>query len=206
MDVLFPVLVLVTWVATGFAGAVYLGRHGRRSAAWYAVGFVLGPVFLPIAVEMAEPRGTLLTQTRGTDGAPAALRVLAAVDGSPEAGDAIDDAARLLGRTGAQFIFLTVLDPDQAAGDPRVRESAERLLTDLSDRLPVGARPVAQEVAVGQPVEMILDRAAADAVDLVVLGRRGRGLSRAVLGSVADAVVRRSPRPVMLGTAPPRAR
>jgi nucleotide-binding universal stress UspA family protein len=32
-----------------------------------------------------------------------------------------------------------------------------------------------------------------------VVGHRGRGLSRAVLGSVSDEVVRRSSRPVLVG-------
>lgn len=204
-DLVFVVLVLVTWVATGLAAVVFLGRHGRRSPAWWVIGVALGPILLPIAIELAERQGVLLARTVEPDGERRArLTVLVAVDGSRESDDALADAARVLAPKGAQFVLLHVLDPDLGENDPVARRDAEALLTDRSARLPQGSLPAVHEVTTGQPASVILDRAAADAVDLVVLGRRGRGLSELLLGSVADQVVRRSPRPVLLGTAPGR--
>jgi nucleotide-binding universal stress UspA family protein len=207
-DLVFAVLILVTWVATGLAAVVFLGRHGRRSPAWWVIGVALGPILLPIAIELAERQGVLLARTAEPGGeGRARLTVLVAVDGSRESDDALADVAQVLApKGGAQFVLLHVLDLDAAERDPVARRDAESLLTERSAWLPEGSLPAVHEVATGQPASVILDRAAADAVDLVVLGRRGRGLSELLLGSVADQVVRGSPRPVLLGTAPARHR
>lgn len=206
-DVVFPILVLVTWVAVGIGAVVFLGRHGRRSPVWFVIGAVLGPILLPIALELAERQGVLLARTRtGGDEEMPCLTVLAAVDGSQESDDALADAARVLAPKGAQFVLLTVVNPDLGENDPEAVRAAEELLTSRAARLPEGCLPPVHEVVSGDPAEVILDRAVVDAADLVVLGRRGRGLSEMLLGSVADEVVRRSPRPVLLGTAPPRRR
>ena len=201
-DVLFPILVLVTWVAIGLTAVVYLGRHGRRSPAWFVIGIALGPILLPIAVEIAQREGTVLSRsTAANGGVPARLAVLAAVDGSAESDEALADAARLLSSQGARFILLSVLDPDLGENDPQARRDAEELLESRAARIPAGALPAVLEVVAGEPDHVILERAGAGAVDLLVLGRRGRGLSQMLLGSVADQVVRRSPRPVLLGSA-----
>lgn len=200
--IVFTVLVLVTWVALGLAAAVFLGRHGRRSRAWYVIGVALGPILVPIAVELAHRDGVLLARSAQSGGRRAArMTVLAAVDGSRESDDALADAGRVLAPKGARFIVLTVLDPDLES-DPAARERAETLVADRASTLPESGLPPVLEVASGEPAVVILERAAADHVDLVVLGRRGRGLSELLLGSVADQVVRRSPRPVLLGSAP----
>ncbi|HSE07859.1 MAG TPA: universal stress protein [Nocardioidaceae bacterium] len=204
-DVLFAALVLVTWVAIGLAAAIYLGRHGRRSPAWFVIGIALGPILLPIALELTERRGVLLTRTVAPDGSrPASLTVLVAVDGSQESDDALADAARLLAPRGAQFVLLNVVDPDQSENDPLARRQAEELLAKRAALLPEGSLPAVHQVVSGEPATAIVDRAAAEAVDLVVLGRCGHGLSELLLGSVADHVVRRSPRPVFLGAASDR--
>ena len=51
----------------------------------------------------------------------------------------------------------------------------------------------------GLPAETIVNVAQAEAVDLIVVGTVGRkGIARAVLGSVAEAVMREAPCPVMV--------
>lgn len=199
---LLPVLVVVTWVALGLAAVVLLGRRGRRSPAWIAIGVVLGPILLPIALELAQRGGQVLGATDPGLTRQEGTTVLAAVDGSAESDAAIADVVRLLAAENTRFVLLTVLDPDNAAHDPGARRAADELLQSRSGRLPGGSASAVHEVAMGDPAQVILDRAAADDVDLVVLGRRGRGLSERILGSVADHVVRRSPRPVLLGRAP----
>ena len=200
--VLFPTMVLVIWVALGVTAVIYLGRHGHRSPYWYVVGIVLGPMLLPIALELAPQGGALLVRAAAAEGARPCLSVLAAVDGSQESDDALDDAARVLAPEGAQFVLLTVLDPDLGEDLPAARERAERMLAARATRLPASCLPAVHEVVSGDPAQVILERADADTVDLIVLGRRGRGLSELVFGSVADRVVRRSRRPVLLGAAP----
>jgi len=201
-DVLFPILVLVTWVAIGLGSVVILGRHGRRSPAWHVVGVVLGPILLPIALELGREHGVVLSRTEPVLGQVPYRTVLAAIDGSRESEDALEDAARTLAPQGVQFVLLTVLDPDMGENDPDAEREARALLQSRSERLPQGCLPPVHEVAMGDPGSTILDRAGACNADLVVMGRRGRGLSERILGSVADYVVRRSPRPVLLGRVP----
>lgn len=201
-DVLFPTLVLVTWVAIGLASVIFLGRRGRRSPAWYLIGVVLGPVLLPIALELGQRHGVLLSRADSTSTEEPTLTVLAAVDGSRESDDALLDAARVLAPKGAQFVLLTVLDPDVGSTDPQAQVDARALLESRAATLPETYLPPAFEVTMGDAGQAILDRAAACGADIVVMGRRGRGFSERILGSVADYVVRRSSMPVLLGRAP----
>ena len=78
-----------------------------------------------------------------------------------------------------------------------LREQAQTALHHLVASQPV-ARPVKLRVEVGHPVEQILDVVTRDDVDLIVMGTHGRtGLAHAVLGSVAERVVRLAPCPVL---------
>ncbi|AKV00532.1 Universal stress protein family [Labilithrix luteola] len=59
-------------------------------------------------------------------------------------------------------------------------------------------------VVTGEPRQMILDVAAERCVDLIVMGTHGRhGIPRAILGSVAERIVRQSVVPVLTVSAKP---
>lgn len=82
------------------------------------------------------------------------------------------------------------------------RNRLNALLSD-SDRELLGAEPVLCE---GAPAaEAIVDYAASQNIDLIVLGTHGRrGLSHLLLGSVAEHVVRSAPCPVLTVRPPQR--
>jgi nucleotide-binding universal stress UspA family protein len=74
------------------------------------------------------------------------------------------------------------------------RKTLEQALSRARERYP----ETASAVAFGDPWHAILDAIAEHGVDLVVMGTHGRrGLSHAILGSVAEKVVRLSPVPVL---------
>jgi nucleotide-binding universal stress UspA family protein len=80
-------------------------------------------------------------------------------------------------------------------------EKLADLMTSLARR-PPRAKSV---LKVGVPWEEILAVAAETAADLIVMGTHGRrGVAHALLGSVAEKVVRMSPVPVMTVRAPSR--
>jgi nucleotide-binding universal stress UspA family protein len=55
------------------------------------------------------------------------------------------------------------------------------------------------QVQVGAPGEQIIKTAKAEKVDLIVMSEHGRGgIKRALLGSVADEVIRKSAKPVLV--------
>ena len=125
------------------------------------------------------------------------MNVLLAYDGSDPA-----DAARDLAVTQfapERLTALYVFDPeDAAADDPEqpARERASEVLPSVTARVD-GATAVETVHAVGNPAEEIVAYAEDNGVDHVVLGSHGRqGMSRLLLGSVAETVVRGSPVPV----------
>ena len=74
-------------------------------------------------------------------------------------------------------------------------EGRKRLL----NTVPEGERTsVVIDCPIGSPVAAILQYAAENGIDLIVMGTHGRGLiAHALIGSVAERVVRRAPCPVL---------
>jgi nucleotide-binding universal stress UspA family protein len=90
--------------------------------------------------------------------------------------------------------FPRHIDPELEGVLPDDAESAVRLRAFLDE---LGAERIPARVVLGEPAAAILD-AAADA-DLVLIATRGlKGIARALLGSVAEKVVRHSEGPVLV--------
>lgn len=206
-EVLFAALAFITWVSLGlFAVVFFLARHGRRSAYWYVIGAALGPILLPISAELASSRGRVLWRHQVRDEhagkdeesvrTPALSTVVVAIDGSPESDHAAQEAAAQFASKTTRVVLVMVLDPDDS-GDQR-QANSRALLQERAVWFDTFVS-VMCEIDHGDPVSVILSRAEAIDADVLVLGRRGRGFSRRVLGSVADRVVRRFPHSVVLG-------
>jgi len=55
------------------------------------------------------------------------------------------------------------------------------------------------EIGVGNPPQSIMELARKERIDLIVMATHGKsGLKRAIIGSVADAVIRKSGKPVLV--------
>lgn len=90
--------------------------------------------------------------------------------------------------------FPRMIEPELPDALPDDAESAKRLREFLDD---LGAERVRSRVALGEPAAAILD--AARGADLVLIATNGRkGFARALLGSVAEKVVRFSEKPVLV--------
>lgn len=146
-------------------------------------------------------------------------RVLVALDGSPLAERALGPAERLVA-PGGKLTLVQVVAPGavgasvQAAyvADPYAAQQLARLIRETVDRprliaqaylervaSSVRRRDIAVETLVleGDAADRLVE--AAKAADLVVMTTHGRtGLARALLGSVTEQVVRRSPGPVLV--------
>ena len=121
--------------------------------------------------------------------------ILLATDFSDVADHATRVARGYAERLGARVHLFHVL----SAGDYDVTRLLARTRDTLGDRVPVVIAS-----APGAPAEAIVRYAAANKISLVVVGTHGRtGFSRALLGSVAERVVRTAPCPVL--TVPPPA-
>jgi nucleotide-binding universal stress UspA family protein len=135
-----------------------------------------------------------------------AKRLLVPIDGSEQAWNALDHATAE--NPAAALTLLHVINPVGAGTGAQVAdvgygeqwyEDAERRAESLfeSARERVGDRSVETETTVGRPARAIVTFAEDETIDAIVMGSHGRdGVSRIVLGSVAETVVRRSPVPV----------
>ncbi len=190
------------------AAAIVMATHGRGGLG----RLVLGSVAAQVATQATVP----LLLVRPTAGAapptPALRRLLVPLDGSPLAEQALE-LAQDLANQGAALVLVRVVAPverrkpgigvpetfvDEAATRAAVQE-AESYLRQLADSRARSSRAVETLVRVGAATEEILATAQEVAADLIVASTHGRtGPRRWVLGSVADALVRRAAVPVFL--------
>ncbi len=76
-------------------------------------------------------------------------------------------------------------------------------LAKMADSLTISGTNFSYALLEGNPVNMLADYATKNAVDLIVIASHGRsGVSRWVMGSVAERIVRTSCVPVMMVRAP----
>jgi nucleotide-binding universal stress UspA family protein len=129
--------------------------------------------------------------------------ILLCTDGSDAATDALEAGVDLLG-AGSHYVLVTVADapdPDVLTGTGhagaelavgRAHESARQVVIDVAARLGIDDLDV--RVLGGEPASAICGLASELGARAIVIGTRGRGgLSRALLGSVSDYVVRNAP-------------
>ena len=136
-------------------------------------------------------------------------RILLTLDGSPLAEQALPHAIALAERFQSELVLLRVIVPLMRAAPfadaalqraeeatmTFVREYLERVTADVQER---GIK-VQAVTLVGRPHVQIIQYAETNQVDLVVICTRGQsGLSRWLMGSVSDRVVRGVGVPVLL--------
>ena len=128
-----------------------------------------------------------------------------------ESSDAAMRYATVLARdTGAELIIAYVHEPAAAyaAGDMVVdvgMAAEDRLLEQLETVTPADLDvPHRYQLMHGDPIGEIVRLADEEQVDMIVMGTHGRtGLTRLLMGSVAEAVVRRANCPVLTVKHPP---
>jgi nucleotide-binding universal stress UspA family protein len=125
-------------------------------------------------------------------------RLLVPTDLSATGNAAVGEAYRLLRAGGGIVELLHVTDIALSPEERGALETRLRLLAPPeAEAASILTRATVEEAPT--PVEAILHTARRRDVDLIVMGSHGRsGLSRALLGSVAESVVRASERPVMV--------
>lgn len=195
MGTSFLVGLAVAWAVIGVVLSVVMGRRGHDPFVWLALGLVLGPFAVPLAFERLRDR-PLHVAPRHEAGD---CDVLAGVDGSKESATALHDALEVLGERVTSVTIATVVDHDNRdtpAGE-EVREDARLLLAGVAEGL--GVDEVRTEVLYGRPDQALTSFADAAGIELIVIGARGRGASKAVFGSVAGRLVGASSVPVLVG-------
>lgn len=190
-------LVAVLWLAIGVATAYVMGRRGHGGFGWLIVGAVLGPLALALAVDStrraqvgSEPVGQL------GDAGEGPVDVLVGIDGSPESSAALRAACDLLGPRLGRLTLAAVVSYE--AGERTAGERAEAVAMLQREATAVSTFGPGMVVLSGPPAETLVTHSTEEGYHLLAVGTRGRGLSKALLGSVASHLVRRASVPVLV--------
>lgn len=138
-------------------------------------------------------------------------RIVAAIDFTPVSTAVTEAAASIAAAFGADLTLLHVAAPDpdfvgygpgpQAERDARAHElrSEHRQLEALADACRKQGVEARSLLIQGVTVNGIIGEAEKSGADLIVVGSHGKAaLSRVLLGSVSEGVLRRSPCPVLI--------
>jgi nucleotide-binding universal stress UspA family protein len=199
---------------------VVMTTHGRGPLGRFWLGSVADRLVrqLPIPLLLVHPSAT--APDLGNE--PVLKHILVPLDGSPLAERIIAPATDLGGLTGADYTLLRVMTPlrhtrfePEGASVTQIADSilrhleeiqaglqkeAQTYLSNVADKLRVRGHQVHTRVAIEEyPAEAILKEAATWPTNLIALETHGRGgLSRLMLGSVADKVLRGSSVPLLV--------
>ncbi|MDW4910864.1 universal stress protein [Streptomyces sp. ADMS] len=191
-------IALGAWIAIGLATAWWMARKGYRHWGWPLMGIVFGPVLALVAGERTQLHrlGPLARTEVGPPG-PGGLRVLVGVDGSPQSLAALDRAAELLGPYAQALVAVEVVGYDAADDetDPSIT-AARNHLRSVAER--ADGRVTQCDIISGPPSRALMSYAREQDIDLIVVGTHGRGLSRRLLGNVAQQLVRQHTVPVLV--------
>ena len=140
---------------------------------------------------------------------PLPTRILIPVDVGNFSRRPFDLAVQLAKLNGAELIMLAVVEdtfpyPDifsfHSPNEDYYRSIRSRALSTLQEVVEEAPSGLKIEIMVsrGRPARVIVDVAAEEKVDLIVMNTHGtRGLEHAILGSVTDKVLRMAPCPVL---------
>jgi universal stress protein A len=134
--------------------------------------------------------------------------ILCPVDFSEASLNAVRYACEFAKAMNAKVYLLNVVEPRPMVADMSMNyipleEDLEKAATEdidvmKSDIVKKGIAALS-DIRIGQPADIILTLAADPEINLVIMGSHGKtGLSRLLMGSVAEEVVRKSPCPVLI--------
>jgi nucleotide-binding universal stress UspA family protein len=191
------------------ADLIAMTTHGRKGLSHLLLGSVAESVVRNVSVPVLLTRPDLARPRKPLE------RILVPVDGTERSLEVTATVRDLSAGTGAEVILLQVVVPVVVAdpvtgfspiGVPMPLPDPTPQLEDVARRLSGEGAPARAVVAYGAAADQILDHAKALDADLIAMATAGRkGLSRFMIGSVAESVVRRMDRPVLLHRIAPKA-
>ena len=191
-------LLVVIWVAGGAGVALVMRRSGHDFGLWLTLGMLLGPFTAFFAQErhrldMRQGIGTIREFRAGP------FDALAGIDGSEESINAVQTALGLLGGTLNSLTLVTALDYEASGSFTGIvsQSDAYSRLADVASKLEF--EPIEKKLLYGSPAETIARFAQEGGFELIILGARGHGMSKALFGSVTAKLTGGTRVPVFVG-------
>ena len=192
------VVIALAWLAIGLALSLLMGRRGHDSFSWLIVGTVMGPMAAVMALDSWRHGEALRREILSEPGAPAGgVDVVVGFDGSDESRSALNAVVGLLEPSLGRITLATVIPFDSGW---EVEREAVAALEQQAARVEKG-RSVGLEVVRGHPSKALTQLALEGGYHLLAIGTRGAGASKALMGSTASELTRRSRIPVLLVSA-----
>jgi nucleotide-binding universal stress UspA family protein len=181
---------------------IVMGTHGRRGIKHLLLGSVAENVVRCVDVPVLTVRPMIDVSDFGPK------RILVAHDFSDRSKEAVRMAGAWADALDAELSLLHVVEPVVYPDYYAINIASSDTMTRLRDRAVDALDRVAGEVldnrnvtttvVIGRAAEIITSEAEGSGADLVVMGTRGlTGIEHLVLGSVAEAVLRRCPAPLL---------
>lgn len=184
---------------------IVMGTHGRGGIGRMVLGSVAEQTLResPVPV-MTVHEDTVIDTSLDS--------LLVPFDGSESAMAAVDQAIDLAKTTNGTVNFLNIVNYSAIAGGEiatgmvldALEEAGERALETATERAEKNGVTVGDAaVEVGSPFRTIVEYAAQNDIDCIVMGTHGRsGVDRVLLGSVTERVIRQTELPVIATKAP----
>jgi nucleotide-binding universal stress UspA family protein len=183
------------------AGMIVVGTRGRSGLAHVLLGSTAE------GVVRGAPCPVLTVRTEGADRPFGIARILVPIDFNDCSLEALEYAVQVAGEVGSAVTILHVLEPSSYNLDftigtgKKLKEAAGMQVASYATLLNSRGIKTTPIVHGGLPNEIILNYARE--ADLIVMGTHGRkGFSHLVSGSVAEAVIRQAPCPVLTVKSP----
>ncbi len=178
--------------------AVVMRRSGHDFGLWLTFGMLLGPFTAFFAherhrLDMQEGVG------RFREAHPGQFDALAGIDGSEESINAVQSALTLIGETLDTLTLVTALDYEASGSFTGIvsQSDAYSRLAGVASNLDF--EPITKKVLYGSPAETIARFAEQGGYELIILGARGHGMSKALFGSVTAKLAGGTRVPVFVG-------
>ncbi|MBI4564199.1 MAG: universal stress protein [Planctomycetes bacterium] len=195
LDESHPAHAILEHAARERAGWIAMSTHGRTGLS----RFVLGSIAEKVLRASSVPLLLLRSFSNGAESAPretAVRKALVPLDGSENSLRVLRPLKVLLRHQDARAELLHVQPP---APEPGHWPPSDVPLQQAERELAQAGIPSEYHLRVGDPASEILAEAAARAVDLIAMTTHGRsGVSRWVLGSVTEKVVRAADAPLLV--------
>jgi len=186
---------------------IVMSSHGLTGFSRFWIGSVTDAVIrrakAPVLMVRARERS-------GEAPPPAIHAVLVALDRSMLAEEILPHAAAVAAAMGARLELLHVVDPGETPPAPPAlaEEALGAMVRQITDELRTTAGRAVRDapgidvqvrvIVAESPANRIIETAHADGCELVAMTTRAAGLTRLVVGSVADKVIRGGPELVLL--------
>lgn len=182
---------------------IAMGTHGRTGLRRYVAGSVTEHVVRHAEVPVLTTRATEASQVE--DGYE---EIMLPTDGSEPAGVAVEHGLAVAERTGARVHVVNVVDVAELSAGPdytlptelleNFRERGERVTEEIASAAEARGIDAVTAVREGFPAQDLLEYADEQDIDLIAMGTQGRtGLSRFLLGSTTERIIRRADAPVL---------